>query len=91
LAVARNVFRNAIVPLLSLLVTRTTSVLLLGLYVVESVFEVPGLGLLTLEAIRYPDVGVITAVVFLAVLAGGLGNLLQDLASELLDPRVDRE
>lgn len=87
--VARHVLRNALVPLTSLFFTRTLTVLLLSVYVIEEVFQLPGLGRITLEAIRSSDVAVILAMTVITVGFGVLGNLLQDVAYAFLDPRLE--
>ncbi len=87
--VARHVFRNALVPLTSLFFTRTLTVLLLSVYVIERVFHLPGLGTVTLNAIQQNDVAVILAMTIITVGFGVLGNLLQDVAYAFLDPRLE--
>lgn len=87
--VARHVFRNALIPLSSLFFTRTLTVLLLSIYVLEAVFGLPGLGTLTVESVRDRDVAVIFAITFITVFFGVFGNLLQDVAYAVLDPRLE--
>jgi len=86
--VARHSLRNAMPPLLSLFFTRTLTVLLLSVYVIETVFGLPGLGWVTLRAISDRDIAVILAMTFLTVLVGLIGNLIQDVAYAALDPRI---
>lgn len=91
LVLGRHLLRNAIVPLLSLFFTRTLTVLLLNIYVIEFVFDLPGLGLITLNAINGRDIGVMLGVVFVTVAFAVVGNLLQDVSYHLLDPRVSED
>ncbi len=86
---ARHVLRNAALPLVSLFFTETLTVLFVTIYVVEVVFQVPGLGKLAYDAIEARDIGVILATTMLPVFVGVFGNLVQDVAYTLLDPRVD--
>lgn len=90
-AVARHLLRNAVVPLLSLVVTRTLTTLLLTVFVVEFVFGLPGLGELTLTSIRAREDRVVVGMIVLTVAAAAAGDLFQDLAGALLDPRVAEE
>ncbi|HKL28529.1 MAG TPA: ABC transporter permease [Natrialbaceae archaeon] len=86
--VARHALRNAMPPLLSLFFSRVLTVLFLSIFVIEVVFGLPGLGRVTLHAIEERDVAVILAMTFITVLVGVLGNLLQDVAYAVIDPRI---
>jgi peptide/nickel transport system permease protein len=89
--VARHVLRNAAVPLLTLVFADLVGVLVLNVYVLEFVFDVPGLGDVSLAAIRDRDVPLVLGSAFVLVLVGVLGNYFQDVAYTVLDPRVDEE
>jgi peptide/nickel transport system permease protein len=77
---------NALLPVLTLFGVRLGQVLG-GAVVVERVFSVPGLGLLSLEAIRARDYPVLQAVFLMASLAVLLANFLLELAYGRLEPR----
>jgi peptide/nickel transport system permease protein len=85
--VLRHAVRNALIPVVTILGLQVGS-LLGGSVVVESVFGLPGIGLLILNAIGmrdYPIVQgtvIVTAVLFMAT------NLLVDLLYGYLDPRI---
>ncbi|WP_417768014.1 ABC transporter permease [Stappia sp.] len=59
-----------------------------GAVVTESVFSLPGLGRLTVDAILQRDYPVIQGVILLFSLVYVLVNLLVDLSYVLLDPRI---
>ncbi len=89
--VARHTLRNAMPPLFSLFVTRIMTVLVLSIFAIEVVFGLPGLGQVTLRAIENRDIALILAMTFITILVGLLGNLLQDIAYAVFDPRIDSE
>lgn len=62
--------------------------LLGGTVIVETVFNWPGIGSLTINAIRNRDYPVVQAMVMVMTLAFVLANLAVDLIYGLLDPRV---
>jgi len=56
--------------------------------VVETVFNLPGIGFLTIDAIRKGDMPVIQACVLLTGAMFIFLNLIVDLILPLLDPRI---
>lgn len=86
--IARAVLRNIAVPLLSVFFMEVLTVLFVTVYVVEVVFTVPGLGLTAYQAIGDRDIGLILATTFIPVLVGLFGNLFQDIAFTVIDPRI---
>jgi peptide/nickel transport system permease protein len=59
-----------------------------GAITVETVFSIPGLGLLTTEAIQVPDFWVLQGCFLLASAGVILANLAANLVYGWLDPRV---
>lgn len=90
LRLARHVFRNAAMPMVTLFVSELLGVALVTLFVIEAVFEVPGIGALAFDAVRNQDVDLIMILTGLFATAVVLANLLEDLAYLALDPRIDR-
>ena len=88
LRVARHVLRNAALPLFSVLFADLLAVLMLHVFVIETVFGIPGLGRLTLLAVDTRDLPLVMGVTMVVVFVGIFGTLLQDLLSFVLDPRV---
>ncbi|MBR0458069.1 MAG: ABC transporter permease subunit [Victivallales bacterium] len=83
----KHVLRNALIPV----ATGFGSVLTLmfaGSVIIEQVFEIPGMGLLSLEAIVGRDYPVFMGVLALTAFLGLLGNILSDFAYVLIDPRI---
>jgi peptide/nickel transport system permease protein len=84
-----HVLRVALVPLSTILIVDILAVLFAGSFIIEAIFQIPGLGRLQLEAITQKDTDLVAAVTLIPVLLAIVGNLLQDLAYVLLDPRID--
>ncbi|WP_428241955.1 ABC transporter permease [Gynuella sp.] len=83
----RHVLPNSIVPVINLLAVNI-SWLIGGSVVIESVFGVPGLGQLLIKAIFSRDYMVVQGVVLFFALATVVVNLLADLLSVFIDPRI---
>ncbi len=83
----RHALANAAVPILTI-IGLTIAILIGGVVVTESVYTLPGLGLLTVDAVLARDYPTIQAVILLFSLAYVLINLLVDVAYTFLDPRI---
>ena len=59
-----------------------------GIVVVESVFGWPGIGQLAWQAIQRVDIPIIMGVTIISAFAIVLGNLIADLITPLIDPRI---
>jgi peptide/nickel transport system permease protein len=84
---ARHIFRNSLLATVNLLGV-TMSWLIGGTVVVEMVFSVPGLGHLMVSSIFTRDYLVVQAVTMILALGIVATNFLVDVATVLLDPRV---
>jgi peptide/nickel transport system permease protein len=67
------------------------STLITGAFVIEYIFQLPGLGTLIINAINSKDYLVIQAVSVLVVMAVATINTLVDISYAFLDPRIRRE
>jgi peptide/nickel transport system permease protein len=83
----RFALRNAAVPIVTIIGVGF-GVVLTGVVVTETVFNLPGLGRLTVEAVLARDFPVIQSVVLLFSLAYVAINLAVDVAYAALDPRI---
>ncbi|RAP40900.1 peptide ABC transporter [Rhodovulum viride] len=88
-ALRRHAFRNALIPVLTILGLQF-SFLLAGAIIIENVFFLPGLGRLIFQAITQRDLIVVESVVMLLVFAVILVTFLVDLAYAAVDPRLRR-
>lgn len=78
---------NAILPIVAM-IGIDIGVFMSGIVVVESVFGWPGIGQLAWQAIQRVDIPIIMGVTLISALAIVLGNLLADLVTPLIDPRI---
>ncbi len=85
----RHVFRNALLPLLTLLGMSVPG-LLGGAVVIETVFSWPGMGRLAIESALQRNYPVIMGEVLIVATLALLGSLLADLAYTVADPRLRR-
>jgi peptide/nickel transport system permease protein len=83
----RHALRNAAVPIVTV-IGISVALLISGVVVTESVFNIPGLGRLTVDAVLARDYPTVQAVVLLFSLVYVGINLLVDLAYMGLDPRI---
>ncbi len=83
----RHALRNAAVPILTV-VGIGLAVLIGGAVVTESVFAIPGLGRLTVEAVLSRDFPVIQALILLFATGYVFVNLAIDIGYAVLDPRI---
>ncbi|MDP2626223.1 MAG: ABC transporter permease, partial [Candidatus Rokubacteria bacterium] len=85
--VYKHALKNAIIPTLTV-IGITLAILIGGAVVIETVFNIPGLGRLIISAVLRRDYPVIQGVVLLIAVSYTLVNLLVDLAYLVLDPRI---
>ena len=85
--IRKHILRNAAINILTLLGIQFGQ-LLAGGIVVESVFNIPGLGMLGLQAVRSSDYPLVQGVVFVIAALIVLINLIVDLLYGTLDPRI---
>ena len=83
----RHALRNAAVPVITVIGTGF-ALLISGVVVTESVFNLPGIGRLTVDAVLARDYPVIQAMILLTSGIYVAVNLLIDIAYTLLDPRI---
>jgi peptide/nickel transport system permease protein len=83
----RHALRNALIPIITLL-GLTLPAIVGGAIIVETVFNYPGMGLLTTSAATQNDVPLLIGTTFIAAIATVVGNLIADLLYAVADPRV---
>jgi len=86
--IRHHVLRNAAIPMLNLFGAQLGGLLLGSIFVVEYIFNYPGLGLLTINAVFQRDFPVIQGVAILTTAVLVLINIVVDLISASIDRRL---
>jgi peptide/nickel transport system permease protein len=87
IVVYKHALKNALIPVVTI-VGGQLGVLLAGTVVVETIFALPGMGRLTVEAILFRDYPVVQTNVMLVAATLVTLNLVVDLTYAYLDPRI---
>jgi len=90
LVVLRHAFRNALLPVITVIGLQF-GILLSGAVVTESIFSLPGMGRLLVQAILGRDFPVVQGAVLLAAATFVLTNLIVDTIYAAADPRIRYE
>jgi peptide/nickel transport system permease protein len=85
--VVGHALRNASIPIVTIIGVGLT-LLIGGVVITESVFAIPGIGRLTVDAILRRDYPIIQAVILLSSGVYVMVNLVIDLVYTVLDPRI---
>ncbi len=86
-----HVFRNAMLIVIAGFPGAFISAFFTGSLLIETVFSLDGLGLLSFESIVNRDYAVVFATLYIFSLLGLIVNLLSDLTYTWIDPRIDFE
>ena len=86
-AIWRHALRNALIPIATGFGSILT-VMFAGSVIIEQVFEIPGMGRLSLEAIVGRDYPVFMGILSITSILGLIGNILSDFLYVLIDPRI---
>lgn len=86
-AVFRHALRNSLIPIATHF-GNNISVILMGSFLIEKVFNINGMGLLGYEAIIERDYPVVLGILVISSLLLLIGNILSDICVAIVDPRV---
>ena len=86
-----HVFRNAMMIVVAGFPGAFVSAFFTGSLLIESIFSLDGLGLLSYDSILNRDYPVVFGTLYIFALLGLLVNLLSDLSYAWIDPRIDFE
>ena len=87
-AIWAHAFRNALVPVATGFGSMI-SMLFAGSIIVETIFEIPGMGRLSWDALIGRDYAVFLALTALTAMFQLVGNLVSDVLYMIIDPRID--
>ncbi len=85
--VMTHALKNAIIPVVTLLGVQTRS-LVGGSVLVETVFNIPGMGRLLVNGVFSKDIVIVQAIIIVVGVVVALSNLAVDISYGYLDPRV---
>ena len=84
----KHVFRNALIPLVTGFPSAFIGAFFTGSLLIETLFSLDGLGLLSYEAVMKRDYPVVLGTLYLFTLIGLVTKLISDIAYVLVDPRI---
>jgi len=87
LVIVRHALKNSMLPVVTIMALQISS-LLSGAVITESVFGIPGVGRLTVDAINNRDMPLLQGSVLFCTLIVILGNVVADLTYSFIDPRI---
>jgi len=87
LIITRHALKNALLPVITILGGMIPMVIV-GTVIMEQIFALPGVGILTFEALNLRDYPLIQGVTVLMALIVLLANLAVDITYAWIDPRV---
>ena len=86
-SVTRHAMRNSLIPIATTFGQNIT-LLVSGSFLIETIFDIDGFGLLGFNAILDRDYPVVMGVILLASLLLLIGNIISDVLVALVDPRI---
>ena len=87
MVIIKHAVRNGMIPVITLLGT-VLPILIGGSVIIEVIFSIPGMGLMTYDAILNRDYNVIMAVQLISAVLVMSGVLLADILYAVVDPRI---
>jgi len=86
--IGKHVFRNAILPIITIIMWDLSGVVFGGAYLTEIIFGIPGLGRVSFNAIFASDYPVVITITLIGAIIVLLTNLATDIVYTWLDPRI---
>ena len=86
--IGKHVFRNAILPIITIIMWDLSGVVFGGAYLTEIIFGIPGLGRISFNAIFANDYPVVVTITLIGAMMVLLTNLATDIVYTWLDPRI---
>ncbi len=89
-AIFNHALRNSLIPIATSF-GNNISIVLMGSFLIETVFNINGMGLLGYESVVERDYPVVMGILVISSLLFMIGNILSDICVALVDPRVKFE
>ena len=89
-AVFRHALRNSLIPIATSF-GNNISIILTGSFLIETVFNINGMGLLGYESLVDRDYPVVMGILVISSLLFMIGNILSDICVAIVDPRIKFE
>ncbi|TGK07256.1 ABC transporter permease subunit [Leptospira semungkisensis] len=89
-AIYKHAFRNSLIPIATGFGSNL-SLILAGSLIIELVFSIDGIGLLSFQAVTERDTDLMMGLLLIQSLLSLVGNILSDLCYVLIDPRINFE
>lgn len=86
-AIRKHALRNSLIPIATSF-GNNISVLLSGSFLIETIFNIDGIGLLGFESIVERDYPIVMGILVISSLLFLVGNILSDVCVALVDPRI---
>lgn len=87
----RHVFRNAMIPIITGFPGAFIAAFFTGSLLIETIFSLDGLGLLSYQSILMRDYPVVLGSLFFYTILGLFAKLLADISYVIIDPRIQFE
>ena len=84
----KHVFRNALLPIVTIIMFDLAGVVFGGAYLTEIIFGIPGLGRVSFNAVFNNDYPVVITITLIGAMVVLLTNLMTDIVYTWLDPRI---
>ncbi len=88
IVIGKHVLRNAILPIITIIMFDMAGVVFGGAYLTEIIFGIPGLGQISFNAIFANDYPVVITITLIGAMVVLLTNLATDIIYTWLDPRI---
>jgi len=86
--IGKHVFRNAILPIITIIMFDLSGIVFGGAYLTEIIFGIPGLGRVSFNALFASDYPVVVTITLIGAMVVLLTNLATDIVYTRLDPRI---
>lgn len=88
--IVNHALKNSLLPVVTIMAIQVAS-LLSGAVITESIFGIPGVGRIAVNAIQNRDMPLLQGSILFATVLVILGNLVADILYSVLDPRIRYE